>query len=78
MPRPRFTLRWLMVAVAVASIALGAIVTFQRHYFYRRMASHHAVAHANGWQFELYDRDVLRRKSAYHAEMKAKYERAAR
>ena len=42
MLRPRFTLRWLMLAVAVAGAIMGAVVIERRRAFYSERARYHA------------------------------------
>jgi len=39
MPRPRITLRWLMVAVALAAIALEGWIVWRRYVYYRERAA---------------------------------------
>jgi len=42
LPRPRFTLRWLMIAVAVVGVAFGGIIIHGRRNRYLSLAANHA------------------------------------
>jgi hypothetical protein len=116
-PRPRFTVRQLMIAVAVVAVAFGYQNAVRRRDTFEFMALFHrqemeacrdylagatvqstggdgrttyrrmvptgpdpgiADARSRGWGVELFERASLKRLEAYHAEMKQKYERAAR
>ena len=75
LPRVRFTVRRLMVAVAVAAIALG----WQRRWAYcREMAEHHHIR--SYCCVKSPDKDVnerMERRAGYHARMERKYRIAA-
>ena len=77
MPRFRFTVRRLMVAVAIIGVALGTLA--ERHARFRRLAAYHAARGGglvNGlprsdeaiWRLDL---------DAWHARLAEKYQRAA-
>ena len=42
-PRPRFTMRWMMIVVAIIAVAMGIEVMRRRHDSFRRNADFHAV-----------------------------------
>src|SRR5262245_54061673 len=46
MPRPRFTVRWLMVAIAVVALAIGGSLMWQRRLAYLALAASHAQMEA--------------------------------
>ena len=41
LPRPRFTMRWMMIVVAVAAVALGAIDVWRRQDRFLALRSNH-------------------------------------
>jgi hypothetical protein len=43
LPRARFTIRWMMIAVAVLAILVGAERAYHRQQFYRRRAAWHSL-----------------------------------
>lgn len=82
-PRPRFSVRRLMLAVAIMGIVLG--VTIERRDRFRRIAAHHEAeveklvgrlppevvyGHSSD--------DPIMRRLEWHEPMRLKYERAAR
>ena len=42
-PRPRFTMRWMMIVVAIIAVAMGVEVMRRRHDAFRRRANFYAV-----------------------------------
>jgi hypothetical protein len=83
---PRVTVRRMMVAVAVLAVAMGGIALRRRSEFYQASARHHsrmerssviAIVEGSGPA----SRDELARlnraRTAYHADLRQKYERAA-
>lgn len=49
LPRPRFSMKWLMVAVAVVGLAMGAEMTRRRRSLYIRLVSVHEQE-INNWR----------------------------
>jgi hypothetical protein len=79
---PQFTVRQLMVAVAIAGIVLG--VTIERHNRFRKIAAHHQAEFKkilSGLPFHFSgdsSLDPKMRRLEWHEPMRLKYERAAR
>jgi hypothetical protein len=84
LPRLRFTVRRMMVAVAVVALVLGAVALGVRSGEFRNRARYHEVMAASpllGVKPAPPVFDPVRytpKWSAYHARLKRKYERAAR
>ena len=74
---PRFRLRTLLVAVAVAAVVSGVEVMRRRRACYQGRASDHAFAAIPYTPGYLGDRPD-QAKAAFHEAMRVKYERAAR
>src|SRR5262245_48388973 len=88
MPLPRFRLRTLMIAVMVAAMALYRLHLSRLRRDYQAIAATHVqrgqlfvltpVMHASrGLTFRVAGSDS-RRRQEYHAQLRRKYERAAR
>ena len=89
LPRARFTIRWMMLAVAGAGTILGASVELQRrHDRFLRLANHHEASSRINWSCgkRSYDatndlgEDVRGWSSArieWHRLLGAKYRRSA-
>lgn len=73
MPRVRLTVRELMIAVAIVGAGLG-ILAERRARFLRIAARHEEAARP----FPLYTGYFVPLETWWHAELQAKYERAAR
>lgn len=89
MPRVRFTVRRMMVAVAVAALTLGVIVGLQnRHQRFRRIAEDHRSrmiaweevgrSEATRKRFDLSGQQVSLAAHHWHLQMAENYEHAAR
>ncbi len=119
LPRPRFTVRRMMIAVAVVALLVGSEMTRRRWAYFRAIAHSYAGAEEfdrfllgggtaivrmedgqvseihgplsfrsgaeGGGSIEVtgdpspgYDAESLRRRADYHAQLRRKYERAAR
>ncbi len=88
-PRVRFTIRWLMIGIAIAGSVLGAAVECRRrHDRFLRLAAHHLASvhivntacNLSRTQINEYGEDVRQRSNAWirwHREMAVKYRRAA-
>jgi hypothetical protein len=92
--RPRFTLRWLMVAVAIVAILTGLKISWQRQPLYRQMAKDFAAKKFYALEAaRLYPRpskmhhwvntesgsyEIWPENSGYYALMREKYERLAK
>jgi hypothetical protein len=72
--RPRFTVRWLMVALAITAVATYMGMVVWRHETYAMRADAHA-RHLNSGHSFLYDSTDL---IQWHERMRLKYENAAR
>jgi hypothetical protein len=82
LPRPQFTVRRLMVAVAIMGIVLG--VTIERRDCFRRIAAHHQAEfkklvsrHPEIVYGHPSDEPIMRRLE-WHEPMPLKYDNAAR
>jgi hypothetical protein len=73
MTRPRLTIRRLMVAVAIAGVLIAGWVEVGR-----RCVRSLAIADHHSWGADSAIGFISRGKIAWHGEMQAKYERAAR
>jgi hypothetical protein len=88
LPRTRFTIRRMMVVVAVFALLLGAVAIVRRQAHLQRLADYHAKM---AWQLQSSHGTVIRPNGAfvhvpltpqrladYHEDLARKYERAAR
>jgi hypothetical protein len=73
MKRPRFTVRRLMVAVAVAGLLIAGWIEGER-----RRVRFLAIADDHSWGADSAIGVISREKMAWHETMEGKYERAAR
>jgi hypothetical protein len=84
LPRPRLTIRRLMVLVAIAGLILGAAIPLleRRRRFARIMNSHWAEVDRWALKVGLFRPETIGRsptaKVGWHAEMASKYRHAAR
>lgn len=83
LPRPRFTVRRMMLAVALLAVLLGADKLRQQSAQYRERAEECAIyeTDSRGVLMDEGDPDrrvFLAREAEYYSRLKAKYERAAR
>src|SRR4051812_12238362 len=79
--RIRFTTRWLLIAVAIISVAIAVPLEMRRNEL-RLKADVHARLSAEyirlqGFQPHWWVQDWLTQKNAYHDMLRAEYERAA-
>jgi hypothetical protein len=89
LPRARFTIRWMLLAVAGAGIVLGASVELRRrHDRFLRLAKHHEASSRITWVRGIHTysatndlgEDVMRWSSAkieWHRRLGERYRRAA-
>ncbi len=80
LPRPRFTVRRLMVAVAIMGIVLG--VTIERRNRFRKIAAQHQAEFENLVNRSPYVTfgnlgEAINRRLEWHYTMRLKYENAA-
>lgn len=81
LPRPRFTVRWLMIAVAIVGVVLG--VTIERRGRFRKIAAHHRgecgnlINRSPYVAFSNYS-EATNRRIDWHHSMWLRYEDAAR
>jgi hypothetical protein len=70
LPRPRFTMRWLMVAVAIVALGLGILAEL-----HRRSARFAQIA----WHHEI-EADICSSttKAQHHLDLTRRYQHAAR
>ncbi|MHB1558831.1 MAG: hypothetical protein ACYC61_15370 [Isosphaeraceae bacterium] len=88
-PRARFTIRWLMIGIAITGAVLAlAVECRRRHDRFLSLAAHHlacihivnTACNLSQTQINEYGEDVRRRSNAWirwHREMAMKYRRAA-
>jgi hypothetical protein len=85
-PRVRFTVRWLMGAVAIVAAIMGGVDLWQRSVFYRSKVAHHArMERSSLFLFWVGNKPndlkelprVNRAWTEHHAALRRKYERAA-
>jgi hypothetical protein len=74
LPRPRYTVRRLMVAVAIIAVATYAGIVVWRIETYAMRADAHARHLNSGHSFEYDSTDLIQ----WHERMRLKYENAAR
>ncbi len=81
-PRLRFTVRRMMVAVAIAAIVMGGLA--ERHYRFAKLSDHHLAAlvalipKVRASIAAGDDENPIHERGFWHAKMRAKYFRAAR
>src|SRR5262245_8647303 len=80
LPRPRFTFRWLMAAVAVISVALGSAIAIKRRRDGFEYLYQYHIGLAGPRYRQSYNHPSLRRPTArerWHYELALKYYHAA-
>jgi hypothetical protein len=85
-PRVRFTVRRMMIAVAVSAAVIWGVILWQRASFYRWKARYHARMERSSIIAVIEGRksaapgelaDLSRIRAAHHAALRRKYEHAA-